>query len=74
MAATQRGYKADMATILVVRLQPYSFQKGEIVKVHTEELVYTDSDDGVLLTGMLMRLTSVSEKPIAVVYIHGRAG
>jgi dipeptidyl aminopeptidase/acylaminoacyl peptidase len=43
-----------------------------MAKTYTEELVYTHSEDGVLLAGALTRPAPGPAKPIAIIYIHGR--
>jgi len=44
-----------------------------MAKTYTEELVYTHTEDGVLLAGFITRPAMVPAKDIAIVYIHGRA-
>jgi pimeloyl-ACP methyl ester carboxylesterase len=45
-----------------------------MAKAYSEELVYTDTDDGLVLEGVVMRPTTASPKPLAVVWIHGLTG
>ena len=42
-----------------------------MAKTYTEELVYTHTDDGVLLAGFLTRPATVPAKDIAIICIHG---
>ncbi len=41
---------------------------------YEEELVYSETEDGLLLEGAVIRPTSPSAKPLAVVWIHGLTG
>lgn len=43
-----------------------------MAKTYAEELVYTHTEDGVLLAGALTTPTHLPAKDIAVIYIHGR--
>ena len=43
-------------------------------RVCSEELVYVESDDGLLLEGVVLRPLATSEKELAVVWIHGLTG
>lgn len=43
-----------------------------MTKTYAEELVYTDTEDGVLLAGALTTPSHLPAKDIAIVYIHGR--
>lgn len=41
---------------------------------YTEELVYAESEDGILHAGIVIRPASARAKPIAVTWIHGHTG
>jgi pimeloyl-ACP methyl ester carboxylesterase len=45
-----------------------------MAKAYSEEIVYTDTEDGLVLEGAVIRPTSASPKPVAVVWIHGLTG
>lgn len=45
-----------------------------MARAYEEELVYTESEDGLLLEGAVIRPTSPSTKSLAVVWIHGLTG
>jgi pimeloyl-ACP methyl ester carboxylesterase len=45
-----------------------------MAKAYTEELVYTDTDDGLILEGVVIRPTAASSRPVAVVWVHGLTG
>jgi hypothetical protein len=40
---------------------------------YTEELVYTTTDDGLLLEGVIIRPAGIAVKPLSFVWIHGNA-
>lgn len=40
---------------------------------HTEELVYTTTEDGLLLEGVAVRPAGVPVRPVGIVWIHGNA-
>jgi pimeloyl-ACP methyl ester carboxylesterase len=44
------------------------------MKQYVEELIFTESDDGLALEGVVMRPASQPPQPIAVVWIHGNTG
>jgi pimeloyl-ACP methyl ester carboxylesterase len=45
-----------------------------MAKAYCEELVYTDTEDGLELEGVVIRPTTASPRPLAVVWIHGLTG
>jgi pimeloyl-ACP methyl ester carboxylesterase len=45
-----------------------------MVKQYSEELVYTSSEDGIALSGVVIRPTDGASKPLALVWIHGHTG
>jgi len=49
-------------------------QGDTMAKAYTEELVYTDTEDGLSLEGVVMRPASEAVRPVAVVWVHGLTG
>jgi alpha-beta hydrolase superfamily lysophospholipase len=45
-----------------------------MAQAYSEELVYTSSEDGFLLEGVVIRPLSASPRPVGVVWVHGNAG
>jgi len=45
-----------------------------MAKAYSEEIVYTDTPDGLVLEGVVIRPTAASSRPVAVVWIHGLTG
>lgn len=45
-----------------------------MTKAYAEELVYTDTEDGLNLEGVVIHPTATSPKPLAVVWVHGLTG
>lgn len=45
-----------------------------MAKVYSEEIVYTDTEDGLVLEGVVIRPTTASPRPVAVVWVHGLTG
>jgi pimeloyl-ACP methyl ester carboxylesterase len=45
-----------------------------MAKAYSEELVYTDTADGLTLEGVVIRPTAESTRPVAVIWIHGLTG
>jgi alpha-beta hydrolase superfamily lysophospholipase len=43
-------------------------------KAYSEELVYTDTEDGLTLEGVVIRPAQVPARPVAVVWVHGLTG
>lgn len=48
--------------------------ESDVPKSYVEELVYTRSDDDLLLEGAVIRPALESRKPLAIVWIHGLTG
>jgi alpha-beta hydrolase superfamily lysophospholipase len=48
-------------------------EAGTVARTYSEELVYTSSEDGLLLEGAVMRPAGVPLQPVGVVWIHGNA-
>ena len=42
-----------------------------MTKAYSEELVYTDTADGLTLEGVVIRPTTAAQRPIPVIWIHG---
>jgi pimeloyl-ACP methyl ester carboxylesterase len=45
-----------------------------MAKAYSEELVYTDTADGLTLEGAVIRPTTAPARPVAVVWVHGLTG
>jgi pimeloyl-ACP methyl ester carboxylesterase len=45
-----------------------------MAKAYSEELVYTDTEDGLNLEGVVIRPTAASARMVAVVWVHGLTG
>jgi pimeloyl-ACP methyl ester carboxylesterase len=45
-----------------------------MAKAYSEEIVYTDTADGLTLEGVVIRPTTASPRPIPVIWIHGLTG
>lgn len=45
-----------------------------MAKAYSEEIVYTDTEDGLILEGVVIRPTGASTRPVAVVWVHGLTG
>jgi pimeloyl-ACP methyl ester carboxylesterase len=45
-----------------------------MAKAYSEEIVYTDTEDGLVLEGVVIRPTAASPRPVAVVWVHGLTG
>ena len=45
-----------------------------MAKAYSEEIVYTDTEDGLVLEGVVIRPTTASPRPFAVVWVHGLTG
>lgn len=45
-----------------------------MAKAYSEEIVYTDTEDGLVLEGVVIRPTTASARPVAVVWVHGLTG
>src|SRR5215216_610805 len=43
-------------------------------KAYAEELVYTESEDGIALAGAVIRPAEQAPRPLAVVWVHGLTG
>ena len=41
---------------------------------YTEELVYTASEDGIVLEGVVIRPAARAARPIALIWVHGLTG
>jgi pimeloyl-ACP methyl ester carboxylesterase len=45
-----------------------------MAKAYSEEIVYVDTEDGLVLEGVVVRPTAASPRPVAVVWVHGLTG
>ena len=45
-----------------------------MTKAYSEEIVYTDTEDGLILEGVVIRPTTAGPRPFAVVWVHGLTG
>jgi len=45
-----------------------------MAKAYTEEIVYTDTADGLTLEGVVIRPTSAAARPVPVIWVHGLTG
>src|SRR5206468_7152589 len=45
-----------------------------MAKAYSEEIVYTDTADGLGLEGAVIRPTAASTRPVAVIWVHGLTG
>ena len=45
-----------------------------MAKAYSEEIVYTTTQDGFVLEGVVIRPTAASSLPVAVIWVHGLMG
>jgi pimeloyl-ACP methyl ester carboxylesterase len=45
-----------------------------VASTYSEEIVYVDTEDGLILEGVVIRPTTTSPRPVAVIWVHGLTG